>query len=101
MTARSNRKTSTKPAATAGKTRASARTMKPPTKRARLIGLLKAAGGADVATLSADLGWQQHSTRAALTGLRKAGFSIERTKPDGGNSACYRITAEPTEAAAR
>ncbi len=101
MTARSNRKTPTKPTTTAEKTRASARTMKPPTKRARLIGMLKAGGGADVATLSDALGWQQHSTRAALTGLRKAGFSIERSTPDGGNSACYRITAEPTEAAAR
>ncbi len=97
MTARMNRKTSTTPA----KARATAKTKKPPTKRARLIGLLKAAGGADVVTLSADLGWQQHSTRAALTGLRKAGFSIERTEPDGGNTACYRITAEPTKAAAR
>ena len=101
MKARSNRKTSTKPSTTAAKARATARTMKPPTKRARLIGLLKAAGGADTATLSAALGWQQHSTRAALTGLRKAGFSIERTEPDGGNTACYRITAEPTKAAAR
>ena len=101
MKARSNRKTSTKPSTTAAKARATARTMKPPTKRARLIGLLKAAGGADTATLSAALGWKQHSTRAALTGLRKAGFSIERTKSDGGNSACYRITAEPTEATAQ
>ncbi len=101
MTARSNRKTPTKPTTTAEKTRASANTTKPPTKRARLIGMLKTGGGADVATLSDALGWQQHSTRAALTGLRKAGFSIERTKSDGGNSACYRITAEPTEATAQ
>ncbi len=101
MTARSIRRTPTEPSTTAAKARATARTINPPTKRARLISLLKAAGGADVAALSAALGWQQHSTRAALTGLRKAGFSIERTKPDGGNSACYRITAEPTEAAAR
>ncbi len=101
MKARSNRRTPTKPATTAEKARASARTMKPPTKRARLISLLKVAGGADVATLSAALGWQQHSTRAALTGLRKTGFSIEKTKPDGGNSACYRIMAEPTKATAR
>ncbi len=44
MTARSNHKTSTKPSTTAAKARATARTMKPTTKRARLIGLLKAAG---------------------------------------------------------
>ncbi len=100
MTARSNRKTPTKPATTAAKARATARTIKPPTKRARLIGLLKTGGGADVATLSDALGWQQHSTRAALTGLRKAGFSIERTTPDGAGAARYRITAEPKEALA-
>ncbi len=101
MKARSNRKTSTKPSTTAAKARATARTMKPPTKRARLIGLLKAAGGADTATLSAALGWQQHSTRAALTGLRKAGFTIERTTPDGAGAATYHITAEPKEVLAQ
>ncbi len=101
MTARSNRKTPTKPTTTAEKSRASARTMKPPTKRARLIGMLKAGGGADVATLSDALGWQQHSTRAALTGLRKAGFTIERTTLDGAGAAAYRITAEPKEVLAQ
>ena len=101
MTARSNRRTPTKPSTTAGKTRASARTIKPPTKRARVIELLKAGGGADVATLSAALGWQQHSIRAALTGLRKTGFTIERTTPDGAGAATYRITAEPKEVLAQ
>ncbi len=101
MAARSNRKSSTKPATTAAKARAETKTMKPPTKRARLIGLLKATGRADTAALSFALGWQHHTTRDALTGLRKAGFSIEKTKPDGGNSACYRITADPTEATAQ
>ncbi len=101
MTARSTRKTSTKPSTTAAKARATAKTMKPPTTRARLIGLLKAAGGADTATLSAALGWQQHSTRAALTGLRKTGFTIERTTPEGARAATYRITAEPKEVLAQ
>lgn len=101
MMARSKRKTSTKPATTAAKARAETKTMKPPTKRARLIGLLKANGGADVATLSGALGWQQHSTRAALTGLRKAGFTIERTTPDGAGAATYRITAEAKEVLAQ
>jgi hypothetical protein len=71
------------------------------TKRARLIGLLKAAKGSDVAALSGELGWQHHSTRAALTGLRKAGFIIEQTRSEGGSPACYRIMASPVEAAAR
>ncbi len=101
MTARSKRRTPTKPSTTTAKARATARTMKPPTKRARLIVLLKAAGGADTATLSDALGWQQHSTRAALTGLRKTGFTIERTTPDGAGAATYRITAEPKEVLAQ
>ncbi len=101
MTARSKRRTPTKPSTRAAKARATAGTMKPPTKRARLIGLLKTGGGADVATLSAALGWQQHSTRAALTGLRKTGFTVERTTPDGAGAATYRITAEPKEVLAQ
>ena len=41
-------------------------------------------------------GWQAHSVRAALSGLRKNGYTIARvdpTKPDG--DAVYRITAKP------
>jgi hypothetical protein len=71
------------------------------TKLARLIGLLKRANGSDVATLSRELGWQQHTTRAALTGLRKTGFTIARVQPEGGRTATYRITAEPKDPAAR
>jgi predicted ArsR family transcriptional regulator len=68
------------------------------TKRAQLIKLLKAVKGVDVAAISQKLGWQHHSTRAALTGLRKAGFTIERVENGGGRVASYRITAEPTAA---
>jgi Protein of unknown function (DUF2924)/Protein of unknown function (DUF3489) len=51
---------------------------RPDTKKARLIARLEHARGVDVATLSTELGWQPHSTRAALTGLRKDGYTIER-----------------------
>jgi hypothetical protein len=57
--------------------------------------MLKAPKGADLAQISRKLGWQQHTTRAALTGLRKTGFMIERSPADGGGASCYRITAEP------
>ena len=50
---------------------------KPKTKKARLIQMLTRKAGADVATISEKLGWQSHTTRAALTGLRKAGFEID------------------------
>ena len=62
-----------------------------PTKKDRLIRMLKARAGVDVATLSDKLGWQPHTTWAALTGLRKAGHEITVTKPDGGGVSTYRI----------
>lgn len=67
---------------------------RPTTKKARLIALLSADTGADVATMSRTLGWQAHTTRAALTGLRKAGHRIEASKQPGGggNSIAFRGT---------
>ena len=42
-------------------------------------------------------GWLPHTTRAALTGLRKRGYAIERSAGEGGS--VYRIaTAEPPPA---
>ena len=69
------------------------------TKKQRLIQLLTRKAGADVATISEKLGWQAHTTRAALTGLRKAGFEIAAEKPGNGKASCYRITAQPADAA--
>jgi Protein of unknown function (DUF3489) len=61
------------------------------TKKARLIAHLEDPLGVDVATLSAELGWQPHSTRAALTGLRKDGYTIERLPSEPGQPTRYRI----------
>ena len=61
------------------------------TKRDRLVSLLSKKAGADVAALSAALGWQAHTTRAALTRLRQAGFPLEAVKPAGGGAKVYRI----------
>ena len=72
---------------------------KPKTKKAQLIQLLTRKTGADVATISNKLGWQSHTTRAALTGLRKAGFEISAEKPGEGKPLSYRITAQPADAA--
>ena len=43
------------------------------TKKQHLIHLLGLKSGADITSLGAKLGWQPHTTRAAITGLRKAG----------------------------
>lgn len=70
-------------------TEASARTA---SKKDRLISMLRRDGGTTIAEISASLGWQSHTTRAAITGLRKAGHKVETAKPeDGGSGLIYRI----------
>ena len=62
------------------------------TKKSQLIALLSTPAGVDIAALSAALGWKSHTTRAALTGLRKAGFRIEALKlVEKGAVSTYRI----------
>lgn len=39
--------------------------------------------GTAITELMAATGWQQHSIRSALTGLRKAGYTITRDRNDG------------------
>jgi len=67
------------------------------TKKARLISLLSKGSGTDVASLSKKLGWQPHSTRAALSGLRKSGYGIELTKSGNGKPSRYHISSAPAE----
>jgi hypothetical protein len=68
---------------------------KPPSKKDQLIKLLKAKAGADVVVLSTKLGWLPHSTRAAISGLRKAGYEIAVTKGPKGGAARYRLIDPP------
>ena len=65
------------------------------TKTAQLVRLLTAKAGAEAAKLSKTLGWQTHSTRAAITGLKKDGFEIAAENPTAGKPTRYRITARP------
>lgn len=71
---------------------------RPKTKKSQLIQLLTRKSGADVATISEKLGWLPHTTRAALTGLRKAGFEITAEKSGNGKLSCYRITENSADA---
>lgn len=59
------------------------------TKSALVLELLGREGGATLAELVAATGWLPHTTRAALTGLRKKGHALEKTKRDG--VTCYRV----------
>ena len=61
------------------------------TKRAQLIDLLERNERASLDDMIAATGWLPHTTRAALTGLRKSGRIIESEKVDGVRR--YRIAA--------
>lgn len=62
---------------------------KAPNKTATVLTLLGRAEGATMPELIGATGWLPHSTRAALTGLRKKGHAVDRSKRDG--ATCYRI----------
>ena len=66
-------------------------TKKPATKQATVVKLLRSKDGATLAELVNATGWLAHSTRAALTGLRKKGHIIMKEKR--GAETCYRIIA--------
>jgi hypothetical protein len=66
------------------------------TKSAVVRKLLSRKTGADITTLQEATGWQPHSVRAALSTLRKAGYSIDRLPAKkAGAAPHYRITATP------
>ena len=53
------------------------------TKRDQLAAMLVRDEGATLDQMIAATGWLPHTTRAALTGLRKAGYAIDSDKIDG------------------
>jgi Protein of unknown function (DUF3489) len=63
---------------------------RPGSKQADLIALLERPAGATIAQMCTKTGWQAHSVRAALTGLRKRGLAVTRTKNESGLS-IYRV----------
>ena len=64
---------------------------RPNSKTALIIGLLSRTGGASLDEMAAATGWQPHTTRAALTGLRKKGHTVAKDKVD--NVTRYSIAA--------
>ncbi len=61
-----------------------------PTKLDTILKSLGRKNGATLPTLEKATGWQPHSVRAALTGLRKKGHAIERSK-DAKGTTVYRV----------
>jgi len=62
-----------------------------PSKKDRVLALLRRKEGATLEELVSATGWLAHTTRAALTGLRKAGHTLEKGKR--GKATCYSIKA--------
>ena len=84
------------PTATKVATVASSSDRAPPregTRAALLVELLSRQDGASVPDVMERTGWLPHTTRAALTGLRKRGYSVLR-QADGDGVSRYRIAVE-------
>lgn len=62
------------------------------TKQALVVEMVSAEFGASLNALVAATGWQPHTTRAAITGLRKRGHIVLTEKRNG--ICCYRIAAD-------
>ena len=68
-------------------------------KISRVIGLLQRDDGATLDEVVAATGWPPHTSRAALTGLRKRGYAIEKRLIANGRRS-YVIAATPQASAA-
>jgi predicted ArsR family transcriptional regulator len=79
MTSRKSTRAAQKPKAKASKTD-------------QLKSLLAKPEGMTIEALSTKLGWQTHTTRAALTRLKQAGIEVDKLDPaDGSRQSRYRI----------
>ena len=65
------------------------------TKLAKLITMLERPEGASVAEIGQRLGWLPHTVRAAVTGLRRAGRAVTRSK-DADDRSVYRLAPVET-----
>jgi hypothetical protein len=59
-------------------------------KTERVLDLLSRAGGASILDLTSATDWLPHTTRAALTGLRKRGHTIQAERKEDGPTV-YRL----------
>jgi hypothetical protein len=64
------------------------------TKIALVLGLLRRSAGAALAEMIAATGWLPHTTRAALTGLRRRGYSVGIDRSDKGRGSIYRVEGD-------
>lgn len=60
-------------------------------KKDQLLALVAKPAGAKVSLLTERLGWQAHTVRAAISGLRKQGHLVLATKAQKTGEAVYRL----------
>ncbi len=68
-------------------------------KRTLIIALMRREGGATMDELTAATDWLPHTTRAALSGLRKSGIAVELAKVGRGAPSTYRVASAAGAAA--
>jgi len=68
------------------------------TKTEKILALLTRTGGASIVDLTAATDWLPHTTRAALTGLRKRGHTIETERQQDGPTIYHLISPPPVNA---
>ncbi|MBU2486111.1 MAG: DUF3489 domain-containing protein [Alphaproteobacteria bacterium] len=76
----------------------SSKSSKPPakTKQDQLVALLSKPNGVRVTVISQRLGWQAHTVRAAISGLRKRGNEIVTSKSPKTGEMVYAINTGAT-----
>lgn len=67
------------------------------TKLAQVVELLQQDRGATINELMGATGWLPHTSRAALTGLRKRGFAVALDRSDKERGSIYRIEKDPND----
>ena len=68
---------------------------KAPSKTSTILGMLQHEGGTTLEEMVRATGWLPHTARAALTGIRKKGHDVVRSKVDGETR--YAIVAAPAQ----
>lgn len=66
-------------------------------KQDQLVALLSKPNGVRVSVISGRLGWQAHTVRAAISGLRKRGHEIVTSKSPKTGEMIYAINANSKE----
>ena len=94
-----NARTKAARATTAGNAESSSAQVRAGSKQATIVKLMSRPKGATLDEMIEATEWLPHTTRAALTGLRKRGFALERIK-DEAKGSVYRIKSDRAQVAA-